>query len=56
MKYITSKKLLNAHQIDAAMEFLRKKGDLDLTEEEFEKNVGVNKFLIKFLKKFLRIF
>lgn len=45
IKYVTEKKLLDAHQIDAALEFLKKKGDLNLTEEEFEKNVGV--YLIK---------
>lgn len=42
VKYITAKKLLDAHQIDAALEFLKKKGDLNLTEDEFEKSVGVN--------------
>jgi hypothetical protein len=41
MKYLLSKKLINPHQIDTAVEFIKEKGDLTLTEEEFEKRVGV---------------
>jgi hypothetical protein len=41
LKYVLDKKLLHPSQIDVAAEFVIKKGDLPLTEEEFEKNVGV---------------
>jgi len=41
LKYATAKKLVDAHQIDKAIEFLKEKGDLDLTEQEFETKVGV---------------
>jgi len=37
-----SKQLVDAHQIDKAIEFIKEKGDLNLTEQEFETNVGVN--------------
>jgi hypothetical protein len=50
IKYITTKKLLDAHQIDVALEFLKKKGDLDLTEDEFEASVGV--FICLFIIKY----
>jgi glutaminyl-tRNA synthetase len=41
LKYATSKKLLNPHQLDSAIEFLKEKGDLPLTDEEFESKVGI---------------
>ena len=41
MKYVLSKKLINPHQIDTSIEFIKEKGDLNLTDEEFEKRVGV---------------
>jgi len=41
LKYVLDKKLLHPSQIDVAAEFVIKKGDLPLTEEEFEKNVGI---------------
>lgn len=42
LKYAVSKKLIDAHQIDKAIEFIKEKGDFDLTEQEFESNVGVS--------------
>ncbi len=41
LKYVLDKKLLNPSQIDTCVEFVKEKGDLQLTEEEFEKRVGV---------------
>lgn len=49
LKYATSKTLIESHQIDRAIEFLKEKGDLDLTEEEFEKKIGVLFFKFNFL-------
>ena len=41
LKYATSKKLLNPHQLDAAIELLKEKGELPISDEEFEKQVGI---------------
>ncbi len=41
LKYTLSKKLLNPHQLDSAIEFLKEKGELAIEEEEFEKKVGI---------------
>jgi hypothetical protein len=41
LKYVLDKKLLNSSQIDTCVEFIKEKGDLPLTEDEFEKRVGV---------------
>lgn len=42
LKYILSKKLTEAHQIDRAIELIKEKGDLDLGDKEFEEKVGVS--------------
>lgn len=56
LKYTTAKKLVDAHQIDRAIEFIKEKGDLELTEQEFETKVGVRiYFLFYFTYKFFLI-
>ncbi len=44
LKYVLSKKMFNPSQIDTCVEFVKEKGDLPLSEEEFEKKVGVGVF------------
>ncbi len=41
LKYAISKKLLNPHQLDAAIELIKEKGELHISDEEFEKQVGI---------------
>ena len=41
LKYILSKKLSNDSQIVKAMEVLKEKGDSELSEEDFEKLIGI---------------
>jgi hypothetical protein len=45
LKYVLDKRLLNPSQIDAVVELVKEKGDLPLTEEEFEKRIGVRYFI-----------
>lgn len=40
-KYVLSKKITSPHQLDAAVEFIKEKGELPISDEEFEKRVGV---------------
>ncbi len=40
-KYALSKKITSPHQLDAAVEFIKEKGELPISDEEFEKRVGV---------------
>ena len=46
LKYAIAKKLVDAHQIDRAIEFIKEKGDLDLTEKELETQVWLRIRLI----------
>ncbi len=41
IKYALTEKLLDPHQLDAAIEFIKEKGEQNIEEEEFEKNVGI---------------
>jgi glutaminyl-tRNA synthetase len=41
LKYVLGKQLLNPSQIDTVADFVKEKGDLPLTEEEFEKRCGI---------------
>jgi glutaminyl-tRNA synthetase len=38
---VLTKKLNNSHQLDAAIEFIKEKGALPISDEEFEKNAGI---------------
>jgi glutaminyl-tRNA synthetase len=40
-KYVLSKKITSPHQLDAAVEYIKEKGELPISDEEFEKRVGV---------------
>ena len=40
-KYALSKKITSPHQLDAAVEYIKEKGELPISDEEFEKRVGV---------------
>ena len=41
LKYILTKRLSHASQIDKAIEVLKEKGESDLSDQEFEKLIGV---------------
>ncbi len=43
IKYVTAKKLVDSHRIDTAIELVKEKGDLELTEQEFETRLGVRR-------------
>ena len=45
LTYVLNKKLVNPHQIDAAVEFIKEKGDLDLLSNEFEEKVGIGRVI-----------
>jgi glutaminyl-tRNA synthetase len=41
LKYVNSKEITSSHQLDACVEYLRKKGDEELNEEDFKKQCGI---------------
>lgn len=41
LKYVISKEIGTSHQLDIAIDFLRSKGEEVITNEEFEKKVGI---------------
>ena len=42
LKYVISKQISTSHQLDVSIDFLKKKGEEVITEEEFETKTGIN--------------
>ena len=42
LKYVISKQIATSHQLDVSIDFLKKKGEEVITEEEFETKTGIN--------------
>lgn len=42
LKYVISKQIATSHQLDVSIDFLKKKGEEVITDEEFETKTGIN--------------